>query len=222
MDYNKIYNDLISRGKNRFLDSYTETHHIIPKCIGGSDDNENLVRLTPEEHYLAHQLLVKIYPKNMLLINAAMMMIPNRPSNKLYGWVRRRHSNAMSKLQSGNGNSQYGTRWIHNKDLRISRKIPDTSDLPDGWNEGRILDFDKHLNLLNAKIERVDKDKKIVKEIMYYYRDNNISMRDLARKFDVGHNIYKRFERYFKEEYSEIVKNKKGNSNVAKGRYKDL
>ena len=27
--------------------------------MGGTDDEENLVELTPEEHYVAHQLLVK-------------------------------------------------------------------------------------------------------------------------------------------------------------------
>lgn len=36
---------------------YTEVHHIIPKCLGGSDEYDNLVRLTSEEHYLAHWYL---------------------------------------------------------------------------------------------------------------------------------------------------------------------
>jgi len=29
--------------------------------MGGSDDKSNLVDLTPEEHFLAHQLLLKIH-----------------------------------------------------------------------------------------------------------------------------------------------------------------
>jgi hypothetical protein len=64
MNYKKIYDNLISKGRNRVLNCYVERHHIIPKCMGGTDDEENLVELTPEEHYVAHQLLVKIYPKN--------------------------------------------------------------------------------------------------------------------------------------------------------------
>ena len=123
MDYRKIYNNLIERGKTRTVEGYTETHHIMPKCMGGCNNSENLIKLTPEEHYLAHQLLIKIYPNNILLVNAAAMMIPNRPSNKLYGWLRRRHQKVMSELQSGENNSQHGSRWIHNKDLRISKKI---------------------------------------------------------------------------------------------------
>lgn len=89
MDYFKHYNILIKRAKQRKLESYTEKHHVIPKCMGGSDDANNLVELTPEEHYLAHQLLVKMYPENERLLFAANMMCTKRPSNKLYGWIRR-------------------------------------------------------------------------------------------------------------------------------------
>lgn len=91
MDYKKIYDNIISRAKNREICGYKERHHVIPKCLGGSDDNGNLVYLTPEEHYVAHQLLIKIYPGNNKLVYAANMMCvgPNR-NNKLYGWIRRK------------------------------------------------------------------------------------------------------------------------------------
>ena len=58
MDYQKIYIKLTSK-KDRDL-PIKERHHIIPKSIGGDDSPENLVDLTPREHYLAHKLLVKI------------------------------------------------------------------------------------------------------------------------------------------------------------------
>jgi len=38
MDYLKHYNLLIKRAKNRTIDSKTETHHIIPRCMNGSND----------------------------------------------------------------------------------------------------------------------------------------------------------------------------------------
>ena len=64
MDYKKHYNLLIQKGLKRNPSelNYSEKHHIIPKCMGGNDSKENLVILTAEEHYVAHQLLVKIYP----------------------------------------------------------------------------------------------------------------------------------------------------------------
>lgn len=144
MNYKKIYDDIVHRGKNRMLESYTESHHVVPRCMGGSDEADNLVDLTPEEHYLAHQLLVKMYPDNHRLAMAAVMMIPKRSSNKMYGWLKRRHSEAMSASQLGEGNSQYGTRWIHNMELKESKKISSYESLPDGWREGRKVNFDKH------------------------------------------------------------------------------
>lgn len=136
MDYKKIYNTLISRSKNRILEGYQEKHHIIPRCMGGKDDTDNLVNLTPEEHYLAHQLLVKIYPNNDSLVYAASMMIPKRPSNKMYGWLRRRLSTAKSKEQSESGNNQFGKSWYHNN-VTKERKVFLPNDIPDGWVKGR-------------------------------------------------------------------------------------
>ena len=71
MNYQKIYNQLIERGKVRNFTNrkvqYFEKHHIIPHCLGGSDDDSNLVNLTAREHFLAHWLLHRIYPDNYKL-----------------------------------------------------------------------------------------------------------------------------------------------------------
>lgn len=142
MNYKKIYDSLIDRGKIRLLEDYTELHHITPRCLGGSDDYVNLVRLTPEEHYLAHLLLVKIYPNNLSLVYAAQMMIPRRPSNKMYGWLRRRFAQAVSIKQSGSGNSQYKTRWIN--DGSQSLKIKVSESIPDGFVLGRAKKIKKY------------------------------------------------------------------------------
>lgn len=42
-------------------DVYGEIHHIYPRCLGGNDEPENLIRLTLQEHYKAHSLLPLIY-----------------------------------------------------------------------------------------------------------------------------------------------------------------
>jgi hypothetical protein len=66
MNYQKIYDRLVSNAKNRPVEGYTEKHHIKPKCIGGDDSNDNLVRLTSREHYIAHRLLYKIHGTSKL------------------------------------------------------------------------------------------------------------------------------------------------------------
>lgn len=105
MNYTKHYNNLIVRSKNRTLDGYKEKHHIIPKCMGGTDDPSNIAILTPEEHFVAHQLLVKMYPGNSKLIFAAHMMTVNsqlnKRTNKEYGWLKQRRAEEMSKKMKG-------------------------------------------------------------------------------------------------------------------------
>ena len=101
MNYWQHYNTLILRCKDRKLNGYTESHHILPRCIGGSDDPINRIELTPEEHFVAHQLLIKIYPGVDKLVFAAKMMTigssNHHRSNKLYGWLRRRFIESISK-----------------------------------------------------------------------------------------------------------------------------
>lgn len=64
MNYEKIYNSLIQSRKSRGLDKsklegYYERHHIVPRSMGGSNEDNNLVLLTGREHYVAHLLLTK-------------------------------------------------------------------------------------------------------------------------------------------------------------------
>lgn len=40
---------------------YGERHHIIPRSCGGCNEEWNLIKLTPEEHYRCHYLLTFIY-----------------------------------------------------------------------------------------------------------------------------------------------------------------
>ena len=128
MNYVRIYNIIVARGKERIIDGYKESHHIVPKCMGGTNDTNNLVFLTPEEHYIAHQLLVKIFPNNRQLAYAAILMTSstkhvNRVNNKLYGWLRKRASEAMSKALLENH---------HNKGKPANnRGIPHTQETKD-------------------------------------------------------------------------------------------
>jgi len=103
MNYQKHYDLLMERARNRSLEGYSERHHVVPRCLGGTDEPDNLVRLTPEEHYVAHQLLTKIYPGNQKLIFAAWAMTMNgsKRQNKKYGWLKLKKSRAQSERQKG-------------------------------------------------------------------------------------------------------------------------
>lgn len=106
MNYSKIYTDICERAKSRILTGYKERHHVIPECMGGSNDKENLVDLTAEEHFVAHQLLVRMYPSNFKLVFALNRMSgqgakQQSRNNKRYGWIRKEFSAAISAANLG-------------------------------------------------------------------------------------------------------------------------
>jgi len=105
MDYQKHYDKLMRRAVSRKLDGYKERHHVIPRCMGGTDDKQNIVCLTPEEHYVAHQLLVMLHPGNVKLLWAAVAMTNGtqnqKRSNRLYGWLRRELAANQSERMQG-------------------------------------------------------------------------------------------------------------------------
>ena len=58
--YTRWYYNIIQRAKNRILKPPYERHHIIPKSLGGNNLKENIVKLTPHEHFVCHLLLTKM------------------------------------------------------------------------------------------------------------------------------------------------------------------
>ena len=74
MDSSRIYAELIARARARRPEGYVERHHVVPKCLGGTDEPENIVALTAREHFVAHQLLVRMHPMNRALSWAVFLM----------------------------------------------------------------------------------------------------------------------------------------------------
>lgn len=81
--YYKTYNALIEKALNTKYpkDVYTERHHILPKCMGGSNESNNIVRLDYRRHIIAHMLLQRAFPEIFGLLKAVMAMLT--PGNKL-------------------------------------------------------------------------------------------------------------------------------------------
>lgn len=81
MNYLKTYYLLIESRKKNLRDAYQEIHHIVPRSVYGSgllneleithiNDPNNLVFLTPREHFIAHWLLARAFPNNKQLVGA--------------------------------------------------------------------------------------------------------------------------------------------------------
>ena len=109
MEELKQYNELIlTRQRNPLPeDTVTEEHHIWPTSCGGPDEEWNKVRLTPEEHYRAHQLLAEIYtdPENRTKMCYASWLIAHTRDGveitpEEYGELKRNFVKAMKNRQS--------------------------------------------------------------------------------------------------------------------------
>jgi hypothetical protein len=113
VDYLKHYSKLVTRAKTRNLEEgiYCEKHHIVPKSEGGLDTEENIVKLTAREHFLAHWLLYRIDPENSSRAYSFWRMCRGRGkvvpenwivvSSRVYEEARLAHSKAISKQLKG-------------------------------------------------------------------------------------------------------------------------
>jgi len=83
MNYERLHDALIAKAMSRTLTGYKERHHIIPRCMGGGDESENLVDLTAKEHFIVHKLLVEIYPE-VKGLKYALWMMANKVGNGIH------------------------------------------------------------------------------------------------------------------------------------------
>jgi hypothetical protein len=155
MNYQKIYNQIIERAKNRKLEGYKEKHHIVPKCLGGLNNKENLVELIAREHFLCHMLLCEIYPNEIKLKHALYLMNIGKQKHKnanykiasrTYERLKKEHSLLMvgNKTRKGIKCSDETKRKIgeknkHNKPEGFGKKHDGYNDIiKETWNvEGR-------------------------------------------------------------------------------------
>lgn len=168
MNYQKIYNKIVEYRQNHIFDGYTETHHIMPKSLGGTDDNNNIVNLSAREHFICHWLLLRIYKEDSVewrkMLKAFLMMALCSSSNqqryitsRQFEKLRIKFAEMMSQEQEGEGNSQYNTCWIYSdkerKSIRVLKNSVDTY-LVSGWKIGRIFDFDKRDKRVQEKLDK--------------------------------------------------------------------
>jgi hypothetical protein len=178
MNYQKIYDTLIARAIGRKKMNkhdpgyvYYERHHIVPKCLGGTDSTLNLVYLTAEEHWIAHLLLVKLNPENNKLVYACQAMSMSggnnkRTTNKLFGWIRRKYSNATSERQKGRvvtqeqrlkiSSSLIGRPALHQQGNNNISKRPEVAKKISESNKGRKQNFSNP----ELRLKRISEAKK--------------------------------------------------------------
>ena len=110
-------------------------HHITPRYMGGSDDTSNLVEVSVTCHAMFHYCNYRLWGnwEDEVAWNGLSGRTTSEETFRL----------AVSKSQSGEGNSQYGTRWIYSVEKKQSYRIRKDEQLPEGFKYGRVMDFSK-------------------------------------------------------------------------------
>jgi len=137
--YTKWYYNIINNGKAARPKLKTERHHIIPECFfknrarkgpagwvdGNPNDPNNLTFITCREHFICHQLLVKMVdglPKAKMIHALAMMLANNQNQNRTYRVTSRVYEKL--KIQLSNVMKE---EWTD--DMRIARSVSMTGPL---------------------------------------------------------------------------------------------
>lgn len=102
--YTLIYFSIIENARLRVLtkDQYKETHHIIPRSMGGDNSSDNLVDLTAREHFVCHKLLVRMTQgESRGKMAFALVLMSGKRGSKIYSSTRKLLAERVSQLHSG-------------------------------------------------------------------------------------------------------------------------
>ena len=143
MTYKEFIQDILdNRGRFNCGEEYCERHHIVPKCMGGTDTEDNLIDLYGREHYEAHKLLALENPECLKLVSAWWMMSHIKevkgnyryiPTGKEYEEARKNFSILVSermknqKILKGKDSPMYGKHLSEETKEKLSL-----------WNKKRI------------------------------------------------------------------------------------
>ncbi len=126
MDYERIYRDFIADRcmTEATLVGYRERHHILPRSLQGGNEPDNLIDLTPEDHFFAHLLLAKIHRGKMSAALFCMLQVsPNHWGRRhhargLYGLAKRLALPALAEAWTGESNPLFNPEewdWVNRR-----------------------------------------------------------------------------------------------------------
>jgi hypothetical protein len=167
MDYQKTYEKLINNAKiqsrKKSKKYYYEKHHIIPKCLNGTNEKENLVLLTAKEHFIAHKLLTKIYKGNKKINHAFhLMSFMNKRkyeiSAKDYDYVIKiiKHTPISDETRTKLKNIKHTKEWNEkiSKTLKNHIVTKETREKISISNKGKICTEESRKNYINGNTNK--------------------------------------------------------------------
>ena len=137
--YIKFISYIIDINKSRnFINIPFESHHILPRSMGGNNSKDNLIKMTLREHYIAHAILFYTY-RNSKMARAFNMM-----NNKLKHQNSRLFEKSKEKiipLFSGKNGTMCGKVVVVNED---GKNITITTDEYKSGKYKHVASFTKY------------------------------------------------------------------------------
>lgn len=186
------------------LPTQGEWHHIIPKCLGGNNDNTNLVLLPYKAHYICHWLLTRIYPENRKLKHAFAMMVVENPNqqrkftSKQYDLSRKNRSIALKGIKRTEDVKNKLRKPKSNKENYKKPKSKTHRENISNAHKGRKHHWQYKIFSSNGYIEYQQKRKNEKLERELFHRENfktlNISRKEYYSLYpDIGQSTLKRY-----------------------------
>jgi len=191
MNYKQIHDSIISQAQERATSKkeanlvlgYSEAHHILPKCMGGTNDKANIVHLSAREHFVIHQLLVKIYPLEPKLLYACFRLLydkkGNRTNGKKYEALKKKINVYKKSLNKHNSES---VRIVTEKRTgRTKETCPGVKSAADAQRGRSASDYE----YLAIRAENQNKISKELRNIVVELWSNGVPPVDIVRKLNL-------------------------------------
>lgn len=150
--YTRWYFAIIESAKSKPYEGYIEKHHIIPRCMNGTDDADNLVALSARQHFVCHLLLTKMVNQEPYLSKlkyAAILLCTvhdQKISSKVYEtlktnikqtpeWIKKRTSGLKGRVSPTKGKPAWN-RGVPVTD-EAKRKASESLKGKPAWNKGK-------------------------------------------------------------------------------------
>lgn len=176
--YTKWYKNIVSISSKYNPEGYYERHHIIPKCLNGTDKKENIIKFSARKHFICHWLLTKMVKKDSpeyYSLYKAFILMSGQTKNQeryiipsiLFEKLRKEVSRINSIQQSGENNSNYGKVWISNFQLKETKMIYSNeiqNYIRTGWVKGYTLKWENYdingkkiplIRIINSKTKQI-------------------------------------------------------------------
>lgn len=141
----RTYIRIIEKARKTVYSGYTEKHHVVPRSMGGTDEESNLVKVSAREHFILHCLLARCTTgPSLIKMTLAVHMISGAATANKRSYMNSRlfEANKIAYTKAvkefGGGRPAYKNAWFKNSEGLV-KKFPLKEEeklLSEGWVRG--------------------------------------------------------------------------------------